>query len=68
MHLEPGLAEAVERARSAIADSRASLARPGFESPLDETERAAVAKMLRDGTYRRFANEITAIDPDLADL
>jgi len=39
-----------------------------YESPLGDQEREAVARILRDGTYRRLADAIAADDTELADL
>jgi hypothetical protein len=69
VHLEPELAEAIERAREALDASGERRARRGsFTSPLGEKERVAVARMLRDGTYRRLADEVARTDDELTDL
>jgi hypothetical protein len=63
------LAEAVERAREAFkASGELRVQRGSYKSPLGEKERAAVARLLRDGTYRRLADAVARDDPDLADL
>jgi hypothetical protein len=36
-------------------------------SHLDEQERAAVARLIGDGTYRRLADAVAAEDPEIAD-
>ena len=70
LHLDPALQEAVERAREAIAEAGglgvSSAER--YESPLGDQEREAVARILRDGTYRRLADAVAADDAELADL
>jgi hypothetical protein len=38
-----------------------------YRSHLDEQERAAVAKLIGDGTYRRLADAVAAEDPEIAD-
>lgn len=69
MRLEPALAEAVERARDAAeAYGERRNRRASFTPPLGDKERAAVARMLRDGTYRRLADELTRGDAELTDL
>jgi len=69
VHLDPELARAVERARQALDSSGQLRTQPGsYKSPLGEKERAAVARMLRDGTYRRLADAVVSDDPELADL
>jgi ABC-type amino acid transport substrate-binding protein len=69
LHLDPALQDAVDRAREALAASGELQPKPGpYASPLGERERAAVARILRDGTYRRLADAVGAVDPELADL
>jgi hypothetical protein len=36
-----------------------------YESPLGDQEREAVARILRDGTYRRLADAVAADDAEL---
>jgi hypothetical protein len=68
-HLDPALQEAVNCAREALATSGQLRPKPGtYKSPLSEQERSAVAKILRDGTYRKLADAVAAEDPDIADL
>jgi len=68
-HLDPALARAVERAREALDASGELRPRPGvLTSPLGPKERAAVTRILRDGTYRRLADAVARDDPELADL
>ena len=70
LHLDPALQEAVERARAALAEA-GGLGVPTadrYESPLGDQEREAVARILRDGTYRRLADAVAADDADLTDL
>jgi len=69
VHLDPALAKVVKRARKALDASGELDPKPGaFKSPLASDERAAVAKMLRDGTYRRLADDVARDDPESADL
>jgi hypothetical protein len=69
VHLDPALAKAVERARTVLEASGQLRRRPGvLESPLGKKEQAAVARILRDGTYRRWADAVARDDPELADL
>jgi len=70
LHLDPPLREAVERAREALdeADGVGVPTTERYESPLGDQERAAVARILRDGTYRRLADGVAADDAELADL
>ena len=66
-HLTPELAEAVERARIGL-ESSGELPRPGgYRSPLGPEDRAVVARIIADGTYRRLAEAVAATDPDIAD-
>jgi hypothetical protein len=68
LHLSPELAEVVERARQELEAAGEMHGRPsGYRSPLDEQERAAVARIIADGTYRRLADAVAATDPDIAD-
>jgi hypothetical protein len=69
VQLEPGLAEAIERARESLKASGELRTRRGpYKSPLGAKERAAVARTLRDGKYRRLADAVTRDDDELADL
>lgn len=69
LNLDPELASAVKRAREALDASGQLRAKPaGYESPLGPKERAAIARMLQDGTYRRLADDVGRDDPELADL
>ena len=70
LHLDPALQEAVESTRKAIAETGGlGVSSPErYESPLGDQEREAVARILRDGTYRRLADAIAADDTELADL
>jgi hypothetical protein len=68
LHLSPELAEAVARARQALDDAGELHGRPsGYQSPLDAKERAAVARIIADGTYRRLADAVAADDPEIGD-
>lgn len=68
VELEPVLVAAIERARKSAKDSRERLrGHVPYTSPLSEDERAAVAKMLANGTYRQLADVVTRDDPDLDD-
>ena len=67
MQLTPPLAEAVERARVGL-ESSGELPRPGgYSSALSAEDRAVVARILADGTYRRLADAVVAADPEIAD-
>ena len=67
VHLALHLTEAVERARRGL-DTSGELPRPGgYRSPLGPEERAAVARIIEDGTYRRLADAVAATDPEIAD-
>ena len=69
VHLDPPLQEAIDRAREELTAAGQLQPKPGpYKSPLGEKERAAVARMLSDGTYRRLADAVVAEDPELADL
>ena len=66
MQLTPELADAVERARASLGADE--LPRPGgYRSPLGAEARAAVARIIADGTYRRLADAVAATDPEIAD-
>lgn len=68
LRLDPALQEAVDRAREAFAASGQLQPRAGlYRSPLDEHERAAIAGILTDGTYRRLADAVAAEDAEIAD-
>ena len=68
LRLDPALQEAVDRARDALGATGQLQPRPvAYESPLDEQERGAVARMLTDGTYRRLADAVAAGDAEIAD-
>jgi len=66
--LTPELAEAVAHAREAL-DAAGELhgLSGNYTSPLDDEERAAVTRILRDGTYRRLVEAVAAHDPEIAD-
>ena len=70
LHLDPALQAVVERAREALAEAGGLGVRTAerYESPLGDQEREAVARILRDGTYRRLADAVAADDAELADL
>ncbi len=70
LHLDPALQEAVERARETLdeAGGLGEATAERYESPLADQEREAVARILRDGTYRRLADAVAADDDELADL
>jgi hypothetical protein len=66
VNLTPELADAVERARAALGGDE--LPRPGgYRSPLGPEDRAVVARIIADGTYRRLADAVAATDPEIAD-
>jgi hypothetical protein len=68
LNLTPELAEAVERARRELDAAGELHGRPsGYRSPLDDQERAAVGRIIADGTYRRLADAVAATDPEIAD-
>ncbi len=65
--LAPELAEAVEQARLGL-DSSGELPRAGsYRSALSPADRAVVARIIADGTYRRLAQAVAETDPDIAD-
>jgi hypothetical protein len=67
LNLTPELAEAVERARVGL-ESSGELPRPGgYRSSLGPEDRAVVARIIADGTYRRLADAVAATDPEIAD-
>ncbi len=59
----------VERVRGEIAATGEDKVRipDAYVSPLGPTERDAIMRLLRDGTYRRAAARIGEEDPDVAD-
>lgn len=66
MQLTPQLADAVEQARASLGADE--LPRPGgYRSPLCPEDRAVVARIVADGTYRRLADAVAATDPEIAD-
>jgi len=66
--LSPELRQAVDRARASLEASGQLHPAPGpYRSSLGAPERAVVAQMLQDGTYRRLADAVASADPDLAD-
>jgi hypothetical protein len=68
LRLNPALQEAVERARADLSASGQLTLKPGeYQSPLGADERAAVARIVRDGTYGRLADMVAYDDPELAD-
>lgn len=68
LRLDPPLQDAVDRAREALAGRGRPLPKTApYRSPLDEQERAAVARLIGDGTYRRLADAVAAADPEIAD-
>jgi hypothetical protein len=68
LRLDPPLRDAVERAREALAASERVHPKPGrYRSHLDDQERAAVARIISNGTYRRLAESVAAADPEIAD-
>jgi hypothetical protein len=68
LRLDPPLQDAVDRAREATAARDRLRPTAGrYRSPLDEQERAAVARLIGDGTYRRLADAVAAKDPEIAD-
>jgi hypothetical protein len=67
-HLDPGLARLVCEARAALTSE--NLARPSPSGPklaeLDDLDRAALLKALRDGTYASDVADVVAGDSELA--
>lgn len=62
------LVEAVHRARVGL-ETSGELPRPGgYRSPLGPEDRAVVARLIADGTYRRLADAVAATDHEVADL
>lgn len=69
LHLDPPLQDAVDRAREALAAAGQLRPKRGrYQTPLGNEERAAIATILSDGTYRRLADAAAAGDPEIADL
>jgi hypothetical protein len=68
--LDKGLSDVVERARAGLSEGdlpiRSEAAQHGLLG-LDDDGRAAVLRVLRDGTYARAVAAVAAEDPDLAD-
>ena len=66
---EHELSALIDEARRAAAQSgELHPARGPYCSPLGETERTAVARILGDGTYRELADRLSREDPEIADL
>lgn len=68
VELDQRLAAAVARARAGLTDEdlpRKSAAGLRNFLGLDEAGKAAVARMLRDGTYARAGAAVVADDPEL---
>ena len=69
VELSPALAAAVARAREALeADGELRPSPGGYVSDFDDETRDVIARIIRDGTYRRLADAVAAEDPEVADL